>query len=628
MKVKDIPILMYHEVGAEGGEWSISPEEFEQQMKLLKEENFQAITLSKLDYLLKETEEIDWKAVVITFDDGRKGVSDIAEPIMTRYGYKGNVYIVAKWTEEGKANSVEGYSGLMSWEELKRLERKGWEIGSHSFSHRDLSQLSEGELAEELRSAEELIAKRMSKRVEYFSYPYGKTNKQIEELMRKRYKISVGVGRGFSKKRERMSRQWVVNGTSLKDFKKELYPPKLSACLIVRNEEKFLPGCLSSLSGLADEIIVADTGSSDQSRGIAFRYGAFCYDFKWNDDFSAARNFSLSKASGDWILVIDADEMLAEEDKEAILEAINDWNCWGYNMMTRNYSNDSAVSGWLPVKRGDFYTSGFFGYFPSWKVRLFQRKEALMFRGRVHEMIDWKYTLVEGKISVLPAEIHHYGALRGGEDEKRGYYLDLAKMKAEEEGKSSKAFYELGIQYKQVGKYGEAEEALKKSIEIEESSVQQHLNLAIVQQKEGKFSSAKESYNLVLKKGENADAYFGLGYIYLKEGKLELAEKNLLLAMERNPLMVDAYINLGAVYEREGKLKEAEKMLVRGLKLMENNPLLWNNLAVVLEKQFRVEEAVIGYEQAVKLGHPRSREISERVERMKRFIEESSDKES
>lgn len=83
--------------------------------------------------------------------------------------------------------------------------------------------------------------------------------------------------------------------------------PIISACLIVRNEEKMIENCLKSLKDF-DEIIVVDTGSIDRTIKIAKKYTNKIYNFKWNDDFSEARNFSISKATGDWILYIDADE--------------------------------------------------------------------------------------------------------------------------------------------------------------------------------------------------------------------------------------------------------------------------------------------------------------------------------
>ena len=86
--------------------------------------------------------------------------------------------------------------------------------------------------------------------------------------------------------------------------------PTLSVCMIVRDEEKMLPRCLKSVQSIADELIVVDTGSKDNTISIAKDFGAKVFHFKWRDDFAAARNESLKYATGDWILQIDADEEL------------------------------------------------------------------------------------------------------------------------------------------------------------------------------------------------------------------------------------------------------------------------------------------------------------------------------
>lgn len=91
----------------------------------------------------------------------------------------------------------------------------------------------------------------------------------------------------------------------------------ISLCMIVKNEEKVLARCLDSVADLVDEMIIVDTGSSDATKEIASRYTDQVYDFAWQDDFAAARNFSFSKATKDYIYVPDADEVLDEENREA-----------------------------------------------------------------------------------------------------------------------------------------------------------------------------------------------------------------------------------------------------------------------------------------------------------------------
>ncbi len=98
--------------------------------------------------------------------------------------------------------------------------------------------------------------------------------------------------------------------------------PRITAAMIVRNEERFLPGCLASLRQEVDEIVIVDTGSDDRSREIALDRGAVVIDHPWRSDFAEARNVGLDHATGDWILYIDADERLVVPEPGALRRAV------------------------------------------------------------------------------------------------------------------------------------------------------------------------------------------------------------------------------------------------------------------------------------------------------------------
>ena len=93
----------------------------------------------------------------------------------------------------------------------------------------------------------------------------------------------------------------------------------ISLCMIVRNEEAVLARCLDSVRGIVDEIIICDTGSTDRTREIALEYTDRVFDFAWIDDFSAARNFSFSKATMDYILWLDADDVIEPSDRQTLV---------------------------------------------------------------------------------------------------------------------------------------------------------------------------------------------------------------------------------------------------------------------------------------------------------------------
>lgn len=94
----------------------------------------------------------------------------------------------------------------------------------------------------------------------------------------------------------------------------------ISLCMIVRNEEKTLPRCLESAAGLVDEMVIVDTGSTDATRAVALSYTDRVYDFPWRDDFAAARNFAFSKGRMEYLMWLDADDVLLPADREAFLD--------------------------------------------------------------------------------------------------------------------------------------------------------------------------------------------------------------------------------------------------------------------------------------------------------------------
>ena len=103
--------------------------------------------------------------------------------------------------------------------------------------------------------------------------------------------------------------------------------PTLSLAMIVKNEEKNLGHCLASVKDLVDEMVVVDTGSTDGTVALAESFGARLGHFPWTGDFAAARNESLRLSTGDWVLVLDADEAVDALDHPKVREAIAQEDC-------------------------------------------------------------------------------------------------------------------------------------------------------------------------------------------------------------------------------------------------------------------------------------------------------------
>jgi glycosyltransferase involved in cell wall biosynthesis len=118
---------------------------------------------------------------------------------------------------------------------------------------------------------------------------------------------------------------------------------KLSLVMIVKNEESALPECLESVKGLVDEMIIVDTGSTDRTVEIAEQYGAQVIDFPWTGSFSEARNVSLEHATGDWVLMLDADERLLPEQHAAIRSKLAESYREGFVFVEYNYTGVSSA---------------------------------------------------------------------------------------------------------------------------------------------------------------------------------------------------------------------------------------------------------------------------------------------
>ncbi|MEN6374030.1 MAG: glycosyltransferase [Smithella sp.] len=243
-------------------------------------------------------------------------------------------------------------------------------------------------------------------------------------------------------------------------IEKESKKGTLSLCMIVKNEEINLVKCLISVRNIIDEIIIVDTGSTDKTMDIARVFGANVFDFPWTGDFSTARNHSLMQATGEWILVLDADEVLSPLDFKKLNEIIhnNSLSPVAYSIVTRNYTKNASVLGWTP-NNGDYPEEAGPGWFPGSKVRLFNNRENVFFSDPIHETLE--YSLKKANIPILPCNIfvHHYGAMDDQKNLQKGeYYYQLGKMKYESNPTNVIYIIELARQAQLLERYEEAAE--------------------------------------------------------------------------------------------------------------------------------------------------------------------------
>ncbi len=263
--------------------------------------------------------------------------------------------------------------------------------------------------------------------------------------------------------------------------------------MIVKNEEAMLARCLESVKD-ADEIIIVDTGSIDKTKEIASSFTDKIYDFPWIDDFAAARNFAKSKCTGDFILSIDADEVLEEygiNKMKGYLEVANTKNAVGIKMKSSNQ---------------EYYVP-----------RLFKNSESIFFSGRIHELInvtDYDKLNVSITFGTSPAHIF---------DPERN--MRILQKVVEDDASDTRALYYLGREYGYKQDWNKAIYLFEKYIEIASWFP------------------------------EKADAYFMLALCYWNTMQGEKARENCLMAININANFKAAILLMGHMSFEKNKIQ-------------------------------------------------------------------------
>jgi glycosyltransferase involved in cell wall biosynthesis len=241
--------------------------------------------------------------------------------------------------------------------------------------------------------------------------------------------------------------------------------------MIVKNAEEDLRACLESARPLMDQIVIADTGSSDRTRDIAAEFGAFVVEFPWRDDFASARNAALAAVNTDWVLVLDADEELAPEAHEALPALLRGGHgIGGYQVTIRNYSPHRFSQAFEQMSRVNHDDVPRARNAPAYTehnmTRLFRRHPAIAFTGRIHECVDPSIERLGLRIGRANFRIRHFGRLREDlSSQKRALYRELGRRKVAEEPDNPLAWYELGCEYMDAQQYPEALECMTRSVE-------------------------------------------------------------------------------------------------------------------------------------------------------------------
>ena len=173
---------------------------------------------------------------------------------------------------------------------------------------------------------------------------------------------------------------------------------RISACLIVKNEEAVLARCLDSICDLVDEIVIADTGSTDRTKEIAKKYTEKVYDFTWTGNFSDARNYSFSKAGCDYIYSADADEVLDEENRERFL------------LLKKALAADSEIEIVQMYYGNQLSQNSIYNFDKEYRPKLYKRLRKFMWQEPIHEAVRLDPVVYDSDIVIWHKPHGQHGA--------------------------------------------------------------------------------------------------------------------------------------------------------------------------------------------------------------------------
>lgn len=330
----------------------------------------------------------------------------------------------------------------------------------------------------------------------------------------------------------------------------------ISVCMIAKNEEKYIGECLRCLSRYDWEIVIIDTGSTDRTVDIARTYTPNIYHFEWINDFSAARNYSISKASHDYILVVDCDEYL--EADEAASEVIASLTrqitpCQAGMMHLLNPSTDGKSHQVIHEHIARFFNRRFTCY-----------------QGTIHEQLISK----SGKpleFIPIPLTFYHEGySSMEIKKEKASRNISLLEAELQSAGSDPYILFQLGQSYFGLSEYEQAlpyfEQALTMEVNEQEEYVQtlvESYGYCLINLGQYKRALGLEGVYSVFSK--RADFVFLMGLVYMNNAMFDRAIDEFLKATTISDYAVEgvnsylACYNAGVIYECTGNISEAKK---------------------------------------------------------------------
>jgi len=232
---------------------------------------------------------------------------------------------------------------------------------------------------------------------------------------------------------------------------------RLSLCMIVRDEQEMLPRCLDAVAGAIDEIVIVDTGSTDATIQIARSFGARIIEHEWTGSFAVARNVSFDAASGDWLMYLDADEVLLGEDA-GLLRSLT-----GRSWREAFYLSETSYTGDREDGTAVAHNA----------LRVFRNRPEYRFEGRLHEQIAHRLPgYLPERIEATAVRVEHFGYLGVTRDarEKSRRNIELLRLQQAESLPSSFLHYNLGCEHAALGESAAALAEFERSWKLFEAA--------------------------------------------------------------------------------------------------------------------------------------------------------------
>jgi len=361
--------------------------------------------------------------------------------------------------------------------------------------------------------------------------------------------------------------------------------PLISLAMIVKNEEAALAHCLESVKDLVDEMVIVDTGSTDNTIAIAQEFGARVYHFQWCDDFSAARNESLKYCKGDWILVLDADEAIDALDYEKIKNACLHPYADAYRLIHRHYMDTSlSTTQDIPVvpNNSDYDEGSHLHFYSDSKcIRLARMFDGLFYSDSIHETLNQSVISSGKTIKSLDAVIHHFGKLnQEREAYKVNYYFMLARKAFDKDPTSGQVHFNLLQQALTAKQWDVALKAVQAS---EKLALDVHpfvlCGAGAALQGLDRHEEAISYFDILLSQvPEHAPALLGKGVSYTALGNFNAAREFITAAIKIQPTYVPAYIYLADLELCVNNFDAARKVTLDAMNTAPNEPALYDLL--------------------------------------------------